>query len=215
MCRRLAFPAALSVLTLGLASCAGDDGTGPVTEAPPTLISGNTSDGGAGSDDGGSNGSDGGGSPDSAPDIPAPDPADYSGMDEETAEGAEQFTRYFTAAMFWGYQSGDSSLISENSRESCGACSEAISEIDSVKSNGTYWSPVEVEEAAIDGSQGDDFAYSVGYGVIVSEHTENDAESGEKTEVPRSRYSLGFGVDWEDNRWVVSELYVEAFVEEG
>lgn len=32
-----------------------------------------------------------------APDIPAPDPADFTGMDENTPKGAEQAYRYYIA----------------------------------------------------------------------------------------------------------------------
>lgn len=117
MRRRLLAATATAALSLGLVAC-GDDSEGPVTEAPPSLGIGG-SDGGGASDDGGE-ASDGGGSDDggdatgsegenSAAEeagIPAPDPADYPGMDENTAEGAEQFTRYFIAVMTWGYQSG-------------------------------------------------------------------------------------------------------------
>lgn len=215
MRRRLAAPAALAVLTLGLAACAGDDGTGPVTEAPPTLIDNDdASDGGGGSDGGGSEASDGGGSTEAAPDIPAPDPDDYPGMDEETPEGAEQFTRYFASAMFWGYQTGSSSLLKEISGESCDACAETINEIDSANSEEKRWSEVQLEDAVLEEGEGEEFDHTIGYGVVVSEHSEYDNDSGERIEVPRSRYSFGLGVDWRDGEWVASALYVEAFVED-
>ena len=69
MRRRLATPAALAVLMLGLSACVGDDGTGPITEAPSYPNQG--------SDDGGESPeeSDGGGDDEgdeqAAPDIPA------------------------------------------------------------------------------------------------------------------------------------------------
>ena len=93
MPRRLLSAAAACTLLLGLAAC-GEGGDGPVTTPPPTIDISGPSDGGG--DDGAA--SDGGGddaSPSAAPEVPAPDPADYPGMDENTPEGAEQAFRYY------------------------------------------------------------------------------------------------------------------------
>src|SRR5699024_10334539 len=124
MPRRLLPALATLGLVLGLAAC-GDGGDGPVTTPPPDL-------GNGASDGGGSQGdpSDGGGEtePDdgeteetevAAPDVPAPDPADYPGMDEETPEGAEQAFRYYIAVVYWGYQTGDTETLETLHTENC------------------------------------------------------------------------------------------------
>src|SRR5699024_1215455 len=92
MSRRLLSAVAVAALTVGLAACGGGDDE---ADEPPPQIDISTSDA---SDGGGDPApSDGGGDeagqtgqPEptaDAPDIPAPDPADYAGMDEQTPEG--------------------------------------------------------------------------------------------------------------------------------
>ena len=117
MSRRLLAAVAVTALTLGLASC-GDGGENAVTTPPPKIDIGQSDDGGAEpSDDGGAEQSDSEGagegedSPAAAPDIPAPDPADYPGMDQETPEGAEQAFKLFWAVILWAHQTGDSSVL--------------------------------------------------------------------------------------------------------
>ena len=75
MPRRLLSAAAACTLLLGLAAC-GEGVDGPVTTPPPSIDISGPSDWGG--DDGAA--SDGGGddtSPSAAPEVPAPDPADY------------------------------------------------------------------------------------------------------------------------------------------
>src|SRR5690625_6346354 len=85
MPRRILPALAAAVLALGAAAC-GHGGDGPVTTPPPALGS-DASDGGGSDPDP----SDGGGAETeeptaAAPDIPAPDPADYPRPEEHTSE---------------------------------------------------------------------------------------------------------------------------------
>lgn len=208
MRRRLAAPAALAVLTLGLAACAGDDGTGPVTEAPPTLIDNDdASDGGGSSDAGGSEASDGGGSTEAAPDIPAPDPKDYPGMDEETPEGAVQTLRYFWDGAFWGFQAGDDSIVTEFSDEDCGNCEELATQIQVTAEEGREWSEVDIE--IIETTYSDEvegFDYAVAYTFEASSHR----EPGEDPEdVPDMRHIATGGLVWNGSSWRVADFSFE------
>src|SRR5690625_5350400 len=115
MPRRILPSLAAAVLALGAAAC-GNVRDAPVTTPAPALGS-NASDGGGSDPDP----SDGGGAETeeptaAAPDNPAPEPADYPGMDEETPEGAEQALRYYIAVVYWGYQTGDTETL-ERSEE--------------------------------------------------------------------------------------------------
>lgn len=208
MRRRLAAPAALAVLTLGLAACAGDDGTGPVTEAPPTLIDNDdASDGGWGSDGGGSEASDGGGSTEAAPDIPAPDPDDYPGMDEETPEGAVQTLRYFWDGAFWGYQTGDNSIVVELSTEDCANCKELAQQIEDVGSEGLYWSEFDIE--LIDATYSDSlesYEHAATYSFEVSAHSEPGEDP---EEVPATVHTSAGGMLWNGESWQIDDFTLQ------
>src|SRR5690625_1958241 len=118
---------AAAVLALGAAAC-GNGADGPVTTPPPALRS-DASDGGGSDPDP----SDGGGAETeeptaAAPDIPAPDPADYPGMNEETPEGAEQALRYYIAVMYWSYQTRDANELEKLHTDTCERCLERTHE---------------------------------------------------------------------------------------
>lgn len=213
MRRRLAAPAALAVLTLGLAACAGDDGTGPVTEAPPTLIDNDdASDGGGGSDGGGSEASDGGGSTEAAPDIPAPDPDDYPGMDEETPEGAEQAFKYFMDMGWWGHQTGSSETLRGLSTENCLVCNNALDDIDQLAANGEYWSEFETNVVSVSSQEApneETSSYVVSYIADNGEHQEPNENFDGEIEVPAQRYYIAAGMAWVDGKWLVDGMSVD------
>src|SRR5699024_991460 len=139
---------AAAVLALGAAAC-GHGGDGPVTTPPPALGS-DASDGGGSDPDP----SDGGGAETeeptaAAPDIPAPDPADYPGMDEETPEGAEQALRYYIAVVYWGYQTGDTETLEGLHQNSCETCLGFGDEISELGQAGSYWKTVTLSDFGI------------------------------------------------------------------
>lgn len=218
MRRRLLAATATAALSLGLVAC-GDDSEGPVTEAPPSLGIGG-SDGGGASDDGGE-ASDGGGSDDggdatgsegenSAAEeagIPAPDPADYPGMDENTAEGAEQFTRYFIAVMTWGYQSGDPELFKVLFDPDCDICQQNADDIRARGESGHLWPNVQYEEVFMESVTGEEeYDARVACDVILEAHEEPDAETGEVVEVPSTRQEFTLGLKRQGDAWLVEEL---------
>lgn len=213
MRRRLAAPAALAVLTLGLAACAGDDGTGPVTEAPPTLIDNDdASDGGGSSDSGDSKASGGGGSAEAAPDIPAPNPEDYPDMDEETKEGARQAFRYYMDTAWWSHKTGESERLDSLATENCGVCADAVDDVREMKEKGAYWSDFETDVSELrardaNGQEGVD--YLVLYVAVNSPHSEPDFSTGEVEEVPEKRYMIAAGLVWDGELWLVDGMSAE------
>ena len=201
MPRRLLSAAAACTLLLGLAAC-GEGGDGPVTTPPPTIDISGPSDGGG--DDGAA--SDGGGddaSPSAAPEVPAPDPADYPGMDENTPEGAEQAFRYYMALMIWGYQTGDVEELESRAAESCNTCADNSAEIASNASLGLYWSRTQIEDVGTKYYDSKDYDYEVGYVFFLGAHSEPSGEGAEMREEPRAEYTAVSVMDWRGDRWKV------------
>ena len=98
--------------------------------------------GAAPSDGGGAAPSDGGDDDQTvaASDIPAPDPADYAGMDEHTADGATQAFRYYIAVSMWAHQTGETELLGSLQTDDCASCTEFNKDIEQLRDHGEYWS---------------------------------------------------------------------------
>ncbi|WP_193104879.1 DUF6318 family protein [Brachybacterium sp. FME24] len=208
MSRRLLAAVAAAALTFGLAAC-GDGGDGTVTEPPPEVGIG--SDDGGASDGGGDEApsSDGGGAEgdpvEAAPDIPAPDPADFPGMDENTPEGAEQAVRFYFANVYWGYQTGDSAPLRNLHTEECAACVDFVERIEG-QSNGLSWSEVEITDFGITHLSSDSFDYEVGYVFTVGAHSEPTVDGEELRKVGNVDYTAAVGVEWDGDAWIVSGM---------
>lgn len=203
MSQRFLSGMAVVALTMGLAACNGGS-EGPVTTPPPEIDIGQSDGGGAEPSDGGGEAD---GSTEAAPDIPAPDPADYPGMDEETPEGAEQAFKYFWAVAIGGFQGGDHRELALMSGESCKNCSALIGQLQDLKDRGEYWSgftTAEVDLAAEDGGQ--DYDYIVEYSFVIPEHTEPSSDGGESEEWEAITYSARGGIVWDSGRWKVVDF---------
>lgn len=211
MSRRLLAAVAAAALTFGLAAC-GDGGDGTATEPPPEINAG--SDDGGVSDGGGDEvaSSDGGGAEEdpveAAPDIPAPDPADFSGMDENTPEGAEQAFKYYWALTFWGMQTGDSAQISEVRTEDCGGCEEFVDQVNKMQKQGHFWSEVQIEDQILESEVSESEELIVTYLFLVSAHSEPAQGGGERKEVPHNVYSAAGEMTWVGSAWKVDGLGV-------
>ncbi|UVY84041.1 DUF6318 family protein [Brachybacterium sp. NBEC-018] len=218
MTRRLLTASAAAALVLGLAAC-GDDTGGTITDPPSTIATGASDDGGASdgggtgaSDGGGSTGgvSDDGGSTEAAPDIPAPDPADYPGMDEETDEGAEQAFKYYVDVTIWGFQTGNTETLERSTSDDCEGCQEIIGDIEAHKSAGRYWSSVETEQLRLETIDFDGYNTAVNYGLSVSAHTEPNLETGKSTQRNETLYSFAGGLNWVSDHWELADVSVES-----
>lgn len=210
MHRRILAPVAAAALAFGLVAC-GDTGGGTVTTPPPSInIGGGSDDGGAEPSDGGGEASDGGGdSTVAAPDIPAPDPADYPGMDQNTPEGAEQAFKYYIAMMTWGYQTGEYSQFSELHSDSCETCllnEENIREFAKVK---RYWGPTTIEPLGAITEDSPNYDIEVGYIFSLSEHTEPSSNDNGNDVEPEKEYSAIAGMNWVNDRWIVDSMDFE------
>ncbi|GAA1322952.1 DUF6318 family protein [Brachybacterium rhamnosum] len=211
MTRRLLTASAAAALVLGLAAC-GDDTGGTITDPPSTIATGASDDGGT-SDGGGAGGSTGeasddGGTTKAAPDIPAPDPADYPGMDEHTDEGAEQAFKFYIDSVFWGFETGDSAAIKEMTAADCNSCTGVIDQIDDHGKAGEYWSHVSLEAGELRSEPYEDFEISVIYSFVASAHTEPDLDSDDTEDVPKALYGTAGALNWQDDHWELGDVSI-------
>lgn len=211
MHRRILASAAAAALTFGLAACGDEGENGTVTTPPPSVSVGGSdgdgdapSDGGGSTDGDGNDASDGGGdSTAAAPDIPAPDPADYPGMDQNTPEGAEQAFRYYVAVMIWGYQTGDSGPLSDLHDSECQTCTLNAETIQGLNAENKYWSSVDVEDIGTSTFDSESFDIEVGYTFYLSAHDEPTLGSDKVAQKPRTKFISAAAMSFDDGQWVV------------
>ncbi|WP_010551168.1 DUF6318 family protein [Brachybacterium paraconglomeratum] len=206
MSRRLLAAVAAAALTVGLAACGEGEG-GTVTTPPPSIDTGQ--DDGA-SDAGGEEPSDAGGgdgAAEAAPDIPAPDPADFPGMDEQTPEGAEQAFKYFWAVAMSGYQGADAAELSRMSDPNCGNCTELLSEIDDLQETGDVWSRVDISDVSLGSEEGTGgYDAIVDYVFILPAHEEPGAGDQDGASVEESEFATSGGLVWDGGSWKVVDF---------
>lgn len=194
---------------------------------PPGQSQGEASDGGgSGPSDGGGAGEDGDEDTDGEehsgdadkkdrPDVPKPDPADYPGKDEHTAEGAEQAFRYFIAQMIWSYQTGDTEEWNSLYSDSCQSCGRDARGIDDLASDGLYWSRTPLEFIDTNSYDSKNFETEIVSIVSIGAHEEPIRGNTKTTKEPGGEYAIGGGLDWSDGRWVLGGLEIEAYGGEG
>lgn len=211
MSQRILAAAASAVLALGLVGCGNDD-DGPATTPPPTVGTGQSDDGGAEqSDGGGAASSDGGGGSEEATDaassVPAPDPADYPGMDEETPEGAEQAFSYFWDVAITGFQGGDHAQLDAMSSADCKNCDALIQQIENLDERGEHWSVVETTPVDLDAKHGEGkYAYIATYSFVIPAHTEPPEHGAEPVKWEEITYESTGGLVWESGAWKVADF---------
>lgn len=214
MSRRSQALVAVVALTFGLAACA-DGGDGPVSEPPPAIdVSDGGGDGGgdAAPSDGGGDESDESGEPEptaDAPDIPAPDPADYPGMDENTSEGAEQAFRHYIAVAMWARQTGHGSELKTLQAPDCESCLEFNETVATLQEEGEYWEPFSINDVDLQVHESDNFDHEIAYLFATSAHSRPSLEGGERQDIPRMEYVLIGGMDWSGDSWVVGGIQGE------
>jgi len=203
MPRRLLSAAAACTLLLGLAAC-GEGGDGPVTTPPPSIDISGSSDGGG--DDGAA--SDGGGddaSSSAAPEVPAPDPADYPGMDENTNEGAVQAFRFYIATVYQAHSTGDSAPLAGMYRETCESCAGLEQDVQELEQGDDLWPATTIVDVWSDPYESESFDVEVSYGFRLS--TDGRSNGGGDSEDPTAMTAIA-GMDWEDGRWVVGGMQI-------
>ena len=210
MSRRLLAIAAAAALTFTFAAC-DVGGDGPVTE-PPEQVS--TSDGGGAdpSDGGGAASSDNGGDDGktvAAADIPAPDPADYAGMDEHTADGATQAFRYYIAVSMWAHQTGETRLLETLQTDDCEGCNYLNKDISSLQEHEKYWGKSSISDIGALAHDSDTFEHEIGYQFTLSPHTRPTETFEGKTEVQNIKYNAVAGLNWVSGQWIVGGMSIE------
>ncbi|MGO2023224.1 MAG: DUF6318 family protein [Brachybacterium tyrofermentans] len=208
MSRRLLAIAAAAALTFTFAAC-DVGGDGPVTEPPQQV---GTSDGGgaAPSDGGGAGPSDGDDAQTvAAADIPAPDPAEYAGMDEHTADGAEQAFRYYIAVSMWAHQTGDTELLDSLQTDDCGGCNYLNEDIDKLNEIDSYWGTFELNNEKSETHNSDGHDYEVSYFFTTSTHSRPEGDPPVRTTVDYLEYIAIGGMDWGDNGWTTSGMSID------
>ncbi|ASK66733.1 hypothetical protein CFK39_13975 [Brachybacterium avium] len=208
MLRRLLSAAATGALLLGLAAC-DEPIDGPATAAPPSIDIAGPSDGGGDAEP-----SDGGGGPTDeptaeAPDIPAPDPADFAGMDEHTPEGAEQAFRYYIAVSMWAHQTGNTTILTNLQGESCGGCAFLNEDIAQVEASGIYWSDFEINDTGTAVHNSTNYDHEIGYVFTLSNHSRPNENYTGSINVESIEYVAIGGMDWNGNQWITSGMTVE------
>lgn len=210
MPRRLLAIAAAAALTFTFAGC-DVGGDGPATEPPEQV--GTSDGGGAGpSDGGGAAPNDSGGDDDqtiAAPDIPAPDPADYAGMDEHTADGATQAFRYYIAVSMWAHQTGETELLNSLQSDDCEGCAYLNKDIPPLQEHEKYWGKFSISDIGTLAHDSDTFEHEIGYQFALSSHTRPTETFEGKTEVENLKYNAVAGLYWVSGQWIVGGMSVE------
>ncbi|MFE7605176.1 DUF6318 family protein [Brachybacterium paraconglomeratum] len=175
-----------------------------MTTPPPSIDISGSSDGGG--DDGAA--SDGGGddaSPSAAPDVPAPDPADYPGMDENTPEGAVQAFRFYIATVYHAHSTGDSAPLAGMYKETCESCADLEQDIQELEQGGDLWTATTLVDAWSDPHESESFDVEVSYGFRLS--TDGRSNGGGDRKESTAMTAIA-GMDWEDGRWVVGGMQI-------
>lgn len=189
-----------------LAAC-GDPAGEAVSTPPPDLGIEAPSDGG------GQEPSDGGGAgeeepPAQAPDNPAPDPADYAGMDENTPEGAEQAFRYYIAAVMWAHQTGDSSPLSELQSRDCTSCDEFMETFRELETHGELCGEFTLNDIDVGHYDSDVYDFVIIYDFTTPhDHPKNDFSG--RVNIGELEYLTVGGLEWDGERWIVHEITAE------
>ncbi|WP_138774592.1 DUF6318 family protein [Brachybacterium timonense] len=198
--------AASTALVLALSACGGNEPPDNGLDGTMPDLSTSSDNGGA-SDNGGTDNtaaSDAGGDStgeDLAASIPAPDPADYPGMDQNTPEGAEQAFKYYIAVLTWAHQSGDTELVSTLHSEDCSDCVEFEGYIQEAREANLLWRSVEHQAGKSVIYDSDKYDHEIGLFFILSEHQEPNHDYSEYATVPESEIFAVGGLAWEEGRW--------------
>ena len=192
--------AASAALVLALSACGGDEPPDNGLDGTMPDLSTSSDNGGTGdtaaSDAGGDSGSE-----NLAASIPAPDPADYPGMDKNTPEGAEQAFKYYIAVLTWAHQTGDTELVSTLHSDDCSDCMEFEGYIQDAREADLLWHSVEYQAGESVIYDSDKYDHEIGFFFILGEHQEPNHNYSEYTTVPESEIFAVGGLSWEEGQW--------------
>ena len=207
MARRLLVPLAAAALVLGVAGC----GDGEPEPRKTDLIDLGSSDGGGEQpSDGGGEPSDGGGdeSVNAAPDIPAPDPADFPGMDENTEQGAMQALRFYIAMVYWAHQTGDIGDLDSLADEGCVECAEFEMHVSDLAAKAQLWEGLEIRDIELVSYESESYDAEIVYGFVLGEHVEYGDADGVREVAPEVSMLSSAVMAWENDAWTILGLHV-------
>lgn len=208
MHRRLLSAAATSTLLLGLSACS-EPTDGPVTTPPPNIDIGAPSDGGGDAEPSDGDGEKTAEPTAEAPDIPPPDPADYAGKDEHTAEGAEQAFKYYIAVSVWAHQTGDDSILGDLEADDCGGCEYLNSDIPKAKDSKLLWTDSSISDSELSSIEASVYEREVRYKFVLAPHSRADTDFQEYIEVEELKYDSVGGMNWNSDSWQVDGMSIE------
>ena len=194
--------AASAALVLALSACGGDEPPDNGLDGTMPDLSTSSDNGGTGdtaaSDAGGDSGSE-----NLAASIPAPDPADYPGMDQNTPEGAEQAFKYYIAVLTWAHQTGDTTTLSTLHSDECTNCIEFERHVSKAADKHLLWSEVEYTEGETEVYDSENFDHEIGFSFTLGRHEEPTEDySSHVTVDPAETYAVG-GLTWNESGWRV------------
>lgn len=144
-----------------------------------------------------------------APAVPPPNPADFPGMDQQTEEGAKQAYRYFWAAIVYGYQTGDASIVEGMSMPQCVYCVSVKDDIQRLKTANALWGPTTIEDRLLESKAEGDGKVVVTYVIDVSAHEEIDPQTGATTQSPIETYGTAGGAVWVEGGWKIDGTAID------
>lgn len=198
--------AALLGAALVLSACDGA-GDPEATENTPMSDGGGVLDDrpGAGDEDADAGASDSGGGDVVAADVPAPDPADFPGMDENTPEGAEQAFKYYIAVLMWSVQSGDEAMLASLATDSCQNCSVLVREVKTRATNGALWGDTEITPMGTEVHDARSADHEIAYMYEIGPHVEPSLDGeGDAEQVPATVMVSAGAMIWDDGAWKVN-----------
>ncbi|EWS80636.1 hypothetical protein BF93_03165 [Brachybacterium phenoliresistens] len=136
------------------------------------------------------------------PAVPAPDPADFPGKDEQSNEGAKQSFAFYWANAIHANQTGDTKALEALSLGSCTACDEYESSVQARVEEGTLWPATEVTSITLEMSENPDHENAVLYEFTVTQSEQGGEESS-------STYVTIGGLEWTDGSWKVAEFGIQ------
>ncbi|MGO1408792.1 MAG: DUF6318 family protein [Brachybacterium sp.] len=208
MHRRLLSAAATSTLLLGLSACS-EPTDGPVTTPPPNIDIGAPSDGGGDAEPSDGDGEKTAEPTAEAPDIPPPDPADYAGMDEHTAEGAEQAFKYYIAVSVWAHQTGkdDPPIALQDAK--CDGCNSFNGDIPELRSKDLLWSTSDISEVKASVESYPDGEHEVRYQFSLGQHSRPNNKHTERIELDSLDFDSAGRLAWTSDGWTIEGLSIE------
>lgn len=142
--------------------------------------------------------------------VPPPNPAEFPGMDQQTEDGAKQAYRYFWAAVLYGHQTGDASIIEDMSMPECRYCNTPLGDVEVFRETKSFWGAASMNDKLLESEVEDGANVIVTYEFELSAHQEKDPATGILSERPAKNYGTSGRTTWSDSRWKLDGLAIDS-----